>query len=59
MMQDYDFTTTYSGKVKNTSLNSASTNVQPSQRVVRNILNFARCCQHLSVDGKKITINLN
>lgn len=58
-MQDYDFFYATGGKVKNTSLNPVSTTVQPSERVVQNILNFARSTQRLNVENKRIKLYLN
>lgn len=54
-MQDYKFIPPST----NTSSNSASTKAQPSLRVVRNILNFARCCQNIGVKDVKIKLYLN
>ncbi|MCR5822506.1 MAG: hypothetical protein K6F85_06295 [Bacteroidales bacterium] len=54
MMQDYDF--------------AADTNIQgtvneavqePSQEVVQNILNFARCCQSFRIGDINIKVYLN
>lgn len=47
------------GKSLNTSSKSASTSMQPSMRVVQNILNFARCSQNINVKEVKIKLYLN
>ena len=53
MMQEYDL------KIStNTSSESAST-IQPSIRVVRNILNYARCTQCINVKDVRIKLYLN
>ena len=54
MMQKYEF----SGTDTFPEL-SASTQVRPSERVVRNILNFARSCQVVVVGGTPIELFLN
>lgn len=59
MMQDYDFMPTLEGKSTNTSSKSVSTPMQPSLRVVQNILNFARCCENINVNEVKIKLFLN
>ena len=58
MTQEYDFKKGITPYGTNTSSESAST-LQPSPRVIRNILNFARCTQNVSVRGMKIKLYLN
>lgn len=58
-MQNFDSLSAVSGEIKNTSLKSASTEVRPSERVVQNILNFARNAQQLTVENKRIKLYLN
>lgn len=53
MMQEYPFTP----DVKSSS--SAATAIQPSIEAVRNILQFARCCQSLSSGDVRIKVYLN
>lgn len=59
MMQDYDFPSLMEEKSTNTSLKSLSTPVQPSKQVVQNILNFARCCQHITTKNVELKFFLN
>lgn len=58
MMQEYDFKRGYRPLGTNTSSESAGT-VQPSDRVIRNILNFARCTQSINVRNVRIKLYLN
>ncbi len=53
MMQDYDF------KDGDTFQTSASTNIQPSEQILQNIMSFARCCQTVVADGMQIKLFLN
>lgn len=57
-MQTYDFKKGLRPAGTNTSSKSAST-VQPSDRVIRNILNFARCVQTVNVKNVRINLYLN
>ena len=59
MMQDYDFLPLMEEQGTNTSSNAASTNVQPSEQVVKNILDFARCCQRISTQDVELKFCLN
>jgi hypothetical protein len=54
MMQEYDFLST-----DTFSVTSASIDVQPSEQVVQNILNFARSCQIVEVGGTPVELFLN
>ncbi len=54
MMQDYDFLSS-----TNTSSETASTTEQPSQRVLRNILQYARCFQDINMGDVNIKVYLN
>lgn len=54
MMQDYDFYYSTS-----TSSETASTTLQPSPEVVRNILRYARCIQNIRMGNVKIKVYLN
>ena len=54
MMQNYDFLST-----DTFSVTSASIDVQPSDQVVQNILNFARSCQIVEVEGTPLELFLN
>ncbi len=58
MMQQYDFQKAHDGSSTNTSLESVSM-VQPSKRVVQNILNYARCTQTVNVKNVRIKLCLN
>lgn len=58
MMQEYDFNQDRRSVGTNTSSESAST-VQPSARVIQNILNFARCVQTVNVRNVRIKLYLN
>ena len=58
MTQEYDFKRGYYPLGTNTSSESAST-VQPSEKVIRNILNFARCTQHVKSRKHRIRLYLN
>ncbi len=58
MMQTYDFKKGQRSLSTNTSSESAST-VQPSDRVIQNILNFARCVQSVNVRNVRIKLYLN
>lgn len=53
MMQNYDFTSTDTFSI------SASTDVQPSEQVVHNIMSFARSYQTVEVEGMPIDLFLN
>ncbi len=53
-MQDYDF-----HKSTNTSSESVGTMVQPSQRVVQNILRYARCSQDIRLGDVTLKVYLN
>lgn len=57
-MQDYDFKPSHRGSSTNTSMESVSM-VQPSKRVVQNVLNFARCTQCINVRNVRIKLFLN
>ena len=57
-MQAYDFKRGHRSFGTNTSSESAGT-AQPSDRVIRNILNFARCTQCINVRNVKIKLYLN
>lgn len=57
-MQEYDFNQDRRSVGTNTSSESACT-VQPSERVIRNILNFARCTQCVNVRNVRIKLYLN
>ncbi|MBR1850211.1 MAG: hypothetical protein IJ789_02440 [Bacteroidales bacterium] len=52
MTEEYNFAET---------ANSLATDcpTEPSQQVVRNILDFARCCQDIKVGDIEISISLN
>lgn len=52
-MQQYDFSST------DTFSTAASTSIQPSERTLQNILNFARSYQTVEVDGQKVEFYLN
>lgn len=54
MMQDYDLTNS-----TNTSSETAGTVVQPSARVVQNILRYARCSQDIRLGDVSIKVYLN
>lgn len=58
MMQDYDFKPSHHDSSTNTSMESVSM-VQPSKRVVQNVLNFARCTQCVNVRKVRIKLFLN
>ncbi len=58
MMQEYDLKQDLWSVGTNTSSESAST-VQPSERVIQNILNFARCTQCINVRNVRIKLYLN
>ncbi len=58
MTQEYDFKRGHQSLSTNTSWESAST-VQPSKRVVQNILNYARCIQSINVRDVRIKLYLN
>ena len=53
MMHDYELT--YS----DTSFETVSTAVQPSPRVVQNILQYARCYQNIRIGDVNIKVYLN
>lgn len=57
-MHDYDFIQGCTPYGTNTSSESAGT-LQPSQRVIKNILNFARCTQCIKVQEREIKLYLN
>ncbi len=57
-MQDYDFTPSRRGSSTNTSMKSVSM-IQPSKRVVQNVLNYARCTQCVNVGKVRIKLYLN
>ena len=54
MMQDYDFLSS-----TNTSSELHGTAVQPSPRVVQNILRYARCSQDIRLGDVSIKVYLN
>lgn len=58
MMHDYDQTKGSTPYGTNTSSESACT-LQPSQRVIKNILNYARCTQCIKLQGLEIKLCLN
>ncbi len=58
MTQEYEFKQGRRPVGTNTSSNTAST-LQPSGRVIQNILNYARCTQCICVKGGKIRLFLN
>ena len=58
MMQTYDFKKGHRSYGTNTSSESAGT-AQPSDRVIQNILNFARCTQCINVRNVRIKLYLN
>lgn len=58
-MQDYDFIPGLNGASTNTSSKSVSIDVQPSPQVIKNIRNYARCIQQVTVRNVKITLYLN
>lgn len=58
MMQEYDFKQDLWSVSTNTSSESACT-LQPSKRVVQNILNFARCTQCVNIGNVRIELYLN
>ncbi|MCR4659405.1 MAG: hypothetical protein K5650_03815 [Bacteroidales bacterium] len=53
MTEDYNF----SPQTRNSAAGEAV--MEPSRQVVQNILNFARCCQNISVGDLKLKIFLN
>lgn len=53
-MQDYELISS-----SNTSSETASTNVQPSPKVVQNILQYARCFQNICIGDVNIKVYLN
>ena len=53
MMQEYEFSK------EETFSTAASTLVRPSRKVVKNILDFARCYQNVECDGKQVRFFLN
>ena len=53
MMQHYDFQST------DTFSSAASTDIQPSEQTLQNILSFARSYQTVEVDGMAIEVYLN
>ena len=53
MMQEYEFSK------EETFSTAASTLVRPSEQVVRNILDFARCYQNVDCGGMKVRFFLN
>lgn len=59
MKHDYDFLPMMEEPGTNTSLKSVAASVQPSQQVVQNILDFARCCQHITTRKVKLRFCLN
>jgi len=59
MKHDYDFLPLTEEPGTNTSLKSEASPVQPPQQVVQNILDFARCCQHITTQKVKLRICLN
>ena len=58
MTQEYEFKQGRRPVGTNTSSSSAST-LQPSGRVIRNILNYARCTQCICAKEQKIRLFLN
>ena len=52
-MQDYEFSST------STSYGTAGTSVQPSPKVVQNILRYARCIQNIRMGDVRIKVYLN
>lgn len=58
MQHDYDFLPLLEETSTNTSLKSVAS-TQPSQEVVQNILDFARCCQQITSQRVKLKICLN
>lgn len=52
-MQQYDFLST------DTFSSAASTDIQPSEQVLQNILGFARSYQTIEVEGERLDIFLN
>ena len=57
-MQEYDYKQDHWSVGTNTSSESAGT-VQPSDRVIKNILNFAMCTQSINVRNVRIKLYLN
>ena len=57
-MHDYDLKQGGTPYGTNTSSESACT-LQPSQRVITNILNYARCTQCIRVRDREIKLFLN
>lgn len=55
MMQDYELIDSKAS----TSAVAASTNVQPSPKVVQNILQYARCYQNIRIGDVSIKVYLN
>ena len=53
MMHDYEFVNS------DTSFETVSTIVQPSPRVVQNILQYARCYQNIRIGDVNIKVYLN
>ncbi|MBR6292737.1 MAG: hypothetical protein IKR33_08045 [Bacteroidales bacterium] len=53
MMQEYEFSQ------EETFSTTASTLIGPSEQVLKNILDFARCYQYVDVDGSQIRFYLN
>ncbi len=53
MMQEYEFPR------EETFSNAAGTLIRPSEQVLRNILDFARCYQNIECGGKQVRFFLN
>ena len=53
MMQQYDFSST------DTFSSAASTDIQPSEQTLQNIISFARSFQTVEVEGRMIEVYLN
>ena len=53
MMQEYEFSK------EETFSTAASTLIRPSEQVLRNIMDFARCCQNVDCCGATIRFFLN
>lgn len=53
MMQEYEFSPA------DTFSAAASTNIQPSEQILQNIMGFARCYQHVEAGGMQIKVCMN
>ena len=53
MMQEYDFSK------EETFSTTASTLIGPSEQVLKNIIDFARCYQYVEVGGSQVRFFLN